>query len=292
MSDFACLLLPLDASPGSARAADTALWLAERLGATLHVLHATTHPLPAAEALERLRAKGAGRAHVVVHQPSGDPQAAVLEAIQTHRVDLVVMSARGASLQTGADTARALGGVACAVLERTPVPVVLLPSRHRAPLPWTSMLAAASGEPAADEALDAAARMAASLRLRVTVVHIEDGDAQAPALGAYADAPHHEVPKRFEHLVHRGLTRRTAEEAHCVDEVLLRRGDAATVLLAEAAQRHSSVVALGWRGALGAGRAQVFKRLLLEAECALLVVRRPNHAARARLKVGSEIDDG
>lgn len=291
MSDFDNLLLPLDASPTSARAVDTALWLADSLGATLHVLHATAHPLPATEALGHLHANGGRRPHVVLHQPAGDPRAAVLAAIDRHRIGLVVLSARGASLAERADPTRPLGGVARAVLERTPVPVILLPAQYRPTLPWQSMLAALSGEPAADQALEAAVRLATALRLRIAVLHIDTGAGrgEAPPFGAYADSPHHEVPRRFEHLVQRGLAGCTADEAHCIHEVLLRRGDAATALLEEARQRGSSVVALGWHGALDPGRAPVLKRLLRDADCALLVVRRPPRAPRVRLKVGSAL---
>lgn len=290
MNDFANLLLPLDVSPASARAVETALWLAESLGATLHVLHATAHPLPATEALGQLHASRGRLPHVVLHQPAGDARAMVLSAIERHRIDLVVLSARGASLAAHAD-GRPLGGVARAVLERTPVPVILLPGHYRPRLPWQSMLAALSGEPAADQALEAAVRLATALRLRIAVLHIETGAAggELPPFGAYADSPHHEVPRRFEHLVHRGLTRCTAAEAHCIHDVLLRRGDAATALLDEARQRGSSVIALGWHGALDPGRAPVLKRLLGDADCALLVVRRPPRSPRARLKVGSAL---
>jgi nucleotide-binding universal stress UspA family protein len=74
-----------------------------------------------------------------------------------------------------------------------------------------------------------------------------------------------------------------------VQQVLLRPGEPASVLLEQVASHGSDVLALGWHGALGSGRALVFKRLLEEAECALLVVRRAEHP-RARLKVGSDID--
>ena len=37
-------------SPEAAKAAGCALWLAQALGATLHVLHATAHPLSAQDA--------------------------------------------------------------------------------------------------------------------------------------------------------------------------------------------------------------------------------------------------
>jgi nucleotide-binding universal stress UspA family protein len=292
MSRFASILLPLDGSPEAAKGAGCALWLAEKLGATLHVLHATAQPLPAREALARLRVPDARRTQVVVHQLSGNAEAAVLEAIAVHRVDLVVMSARGESAATGLELSQRLGTVAQAVLERSPVPVLLLPARYREALPWTSMLAAASGERAADQALEAAVRLAAALRLKVTVVHSEDGPPAAGTapLGAYADAPHHEYPQRLEEMVERGLAGCTPEEGHCVDHVLLAHGDPAAVLLEEVARRTASVLALGWHGAMAAGRAPVLKRLLAEAECALLLVRAAERSP-ARLKVGAEIDE-
>jgi nucleotide-binding universal stress UspA family protein len=291
MSRFASILLPLDGSPEAAKGAGCALWLAERLGATLHVLHATAKPLPAREALARLRVPDARRMQIVVHQLPENAEAAVLEAIAVHRVDLVVMSARGESASAGLELSQRLGTVAQAVLERSPVPVLLLPARYREALPWTSMLAAASGERSANQALEAAVRLAAALGLKVTVMHSEDGPPAGTApLGAYADAPHHEYPQRLEEMVERGLAGCTPEEGHCVDHVLLARGDPAAVLLEEVARRTASVLALGWHGALAAGRAPVLKRLLAEAECALLLVR-AGERSPARLKVGAEIDE-
>jgi nucleotide-binding universal stress UspA family protein len=293
VSGFASILLPLDGSAEAAKGAGCALWLAETLGATLHVLHATAHPLSAGDALARLRVPHARGARVVVHQLPGAAEAGVLDEIAAHRIDLVVMSARGESASTEGGLPRRLGAVAQAVIERSPVPVVLLPVRYRESLPWTSMLAAASGEAAADQALQAAVRLAAALHLQVTVVHSEDGPpgSRVAALGAYADAPHHEYPQRLEQLVERGLACCSPEEAHCIREVLLRRGDPAAVLLEQAARHHSGVIALGWHGALAAGRALVLKRLLEQADCALLLVRRSERPG-AQLKVGSEIDDG
>ncbi|WBY01347.1 universal stress protein [Ramlibacter tataouinensis] len=292
MRGFDSVLLALDGSPEAARGASCALWLADALGATLHVVHATRHPLAAADELARLRVPHARGSQVVVHQLQGEAEPAILEEIEAHRIDLVVMTARGESASADAQPARALGSVVRAVIERTRAPVVLLPARYRERLPWTSMLAAASGEAAADQALDTATRLAAALRIRVTVVHSEDGPSGAAgaALGsAYADAPHHEYPRRLDQLVARGLARCSEQEAACVDDVLLCRGEPAAVLLEQAARLDSSVLALGWHGALGAGRAPVFKRLLETSQRALLLVR-GSEASGARLKVGSEID--
>jgi hypothetical protein len=68
------------------------------------------------------------------------------------------------------------------------------------------------------------------------------------------------------------------------------RGDPATEILRKLAERLASVLALGWHGRFAAGRAPVFKRLLEEVTCPMLVVREAP-APRARLKVGEEIEE-
>lgn len=289
---FQSILLPLDGSPESAKGAGCALWLAQALGATLHVLHATPHPLPAQDVLAQLRAPQVRGARVVVHQRGDDPQAATLAVIEAQHIDLVVMRAVGASASTRPTLVQRLGRIAQAIIERSPVPVVLLPTHYRESLPWRSMLVAASGEAAADRALESAARLAKALQLQVTVVHSNDGpDGPGPApLGSYADSPQYEIPHRLEWMVERGLASCTAEEAGCVHEMLLRRGEPGAVLLDQVAHEGSSVLALGWHGGLGAGRALVLKRLLEEASCALLLVREPQGRG-ARLKVGTEFDE-
>ncbi|MGV3654039.1 MAG: universal stress protein [Noviherbaspirillum sp.] len=291
MSRFASLLLPLDGSPEAAKGAGCALWLAQALNATLHVLHAAAQPFPAHEALARLHVAGVQQPRIVLHQVAGDAEAAVLKAIAEQRVDLVAMSARGESASGGLGLPRRMGSVAQAVIERCPVPILLFPARYREALPWTSMVVAASGEMAADRALEAGARLAAELGLKVTVVHVEDGprrEDRAP-FGAYADAPHHEYRRRTEEMIERGLAGCTAEECRCIGRVLLRHGDPAMLLLEQTAREGHSVLALGWHGKLGAGRALVLKRLLEEASCALLIVRGPEKST-ARLKTGDEID--
>ena len=110
-----------------------------------------------------------------------------------------------------------------------------------------------------------------------------------PPLGSYADALAHECPARLNQMVERGLAGGANGEAGCVHEILLRTGDAASVLLEQVARHGASVLALGWHGAFGGGRALVLKRLLDEAECALLLVRGTERVG-TRLKVGSEID--
>jgi nucleotide-binding universal stress UspA family protein len=287
MTRIASILLTLDGSPASAKGVGCALWLTQSLGATLHVLHATTHPSTLEDALARLRFPGAQRAEVVLHQVAGAPEVAVLQHIAEFDVGLVVISARGESALPGVPPARSLGRVAQAVIECCPVPVVLLPTHYRESLPWTSMLAAGSGEPAADQALQSAIQLAAELRLTVHVVHCHaQGGETAPVLGRYADAPHHEYSQRLRQMIQRGMEG-CESSADCLGQTVLRQGDPASVVLDEARRLESSVVALGWHGAFGAGRAPVLKRLLDQAEFPLLLVREVQRAG-ARLRVGAE----
>lgn len=292
MKRFCSLLLPLDGSLEAAKAASCALWLAQTLDATLHVLYAATQLLPENEALPRLHAPHVQQPRVVLHQLPADPDAAVLEAITSYGVDLVVMSARGESVLTRPKLSQELGHIAQAVIGSSPVPVVLLPLRYHEALPWTSVLAAASGEMAADHALEAAAQLAAALGLRLTVMYAESGAyaMRATPFGAYADAAHHEYPLRMQAMVERGLAGCTSAECNCVDRTLVRHGDPAKILLEQVARQPSSLLALGWHGALGPGRALVLKDLLEQAECPLLLVRKGERST-TRLKVGEEIDD-
>lgn len=237
MSTFDSILVLRNASPRAPQAERCAAWIADELGAKLHV-----HSLP--------------------------ENRAILGAIAEHAAKLVVSAGQ--------------------VVENCPVPVLVLPTSYREALPWRSMFVAASGERAADQALEAAVMLANELHLNVTVAHCEDARSAGAPLGAYADAPQYEYPGRMDEML-RGLLRHTPAERGCIHRVLLCRGDAATQLLGELEEHESSVLALGWHGAFAASRAPVLRRLLDDAPCALLIVRRFERAG-VRLKVGNELD--
>ena len=287
MSSFDSILLPLDGSLQAAKAVPCALWLAERLHATLHVLHAAPHPLAPANALERLSALAAQRSRTVLHQTKVDPVQAVLEATKEHHVKLVVITARGESASRDVERGRTLGRIARALVVESSVPVLLVPLHDRSVLPWRSMLVAASGDPESDEALATAARLASALDLRVTVVHViaEPGSG---ALGQYADAAYHELPWRLEEMVKRALLSSSPEDIGRIEGLAVRRGDPITEVIAEVEQRRSSVVAVGWHGDLSPEHANVLLGLLERAAFPLLVVRKPP-PSEFRLKVGDEI---
>jgi nucleotide-binding universal stress UspA family protein len=177
------------------------------------------------------------------------------------------------------------------VIEDSPVPVLLIPMAYRQSLPWSSILAAASGELASAEALAFSLRLACELRITVSVLHAEDGPVtgRGMPLCAYPDAAYHEYRDRLRDMIERSLASCPHERRRCIAQAMLRPGDPAAVLLEQVAAHQASVLAIGWHGALDAGRALVLKRLLRQAECALLLVR-GNESARATLKVGEEFN--
>ena len=290
MSRFDSILLPLDGSPEAAKAAGCALWLAQALGATLHVLHATAHPLPRGTRWPACACRTRGGRRVVVHQLPGERRSGGARGDRRpshrprrdERARRIGLGARGFSA--------GLGSVARAVLERSPVPVVLLPARYRESLPWTSMLAAASGEAAADRALRFAVRLAAALRLKVTVVHCRGWARRrgAPPLGRYADAPHHEYPRRLEQMVQRGLAGCAAEEAaastrSCCAAAIRRR--------CCSSRRHAWQQRSGARLARRARRRTCAGAQAPAGRSRMRAARREGPERSARLKVGSDIDE-
>jgi nucleotide-binding universal stress UspA family protein len=282
VSDIDSILLPLDGSPESARPIGCALWLAEQLGATLHLLHAGERPLSATEALQRLGAATARHARTVLHQSRQPPVEAMLELVRKHDVKLVVMSARGESASAGVDPERQLGRVTTALLASSTLPVLITPLGYRESLPWRSILVAGMvagrGDAAADDALATTLRLATALPAQARVVYA----AQASAVACYADALHYELPHRYHELVSRATVVATRQECHHVEALRVRRGDLADELVAEAAD--FDLVALGWHGAFAAARAPMLTRLLERAARPLLIVRERQRSVL--LKVG------
>lgn len=129
---FSNMLTPIDGSSDAQRALDLAVDLARRYGARLHLLHVITAsdvpkalrklsdrpPLPASAApnavpayerevakdvaqvlLERARkaAEEAGVEHVETHWTTGQSAHEILAYAREHRIDLIVIGARGMS---------------------------------------------------------------------------------------------------------------------------------------------------------------------------------------------------
>ncbi|HUG38600.1 MAG TPA: universal stress protein [Candidatus Limnocylindrales bacterium] len=296
MSPFASILVPLDGSRVAARSLGCATWLAARLGARLHILSATPRERPAREELTRLQVPEEHWPLVTLLQAPAYPEDAILAAVARHDVSLVVMSAVGETAEAGpaadADSAGVVGHVTRAILERSPVPVLLLPPAYRETLPWERLLVPVSGEPEGDEALALAVRLANALGLEVHVAHVagaDTGDESLAARARYADAIHHEYPHQLQELVARALPHCGAEESRCIVDVALCHGDVAGELLGLMERKRVSVLVVGWHGRFATGRASILKHLIRAISSPVLLVKRTVRRP-FRLKVGEEIE--
>lgn len=296
MSLFASILVPLDGSRTAARSLGLATWLAGRLGARLHVLSATPRERPPREELQRLQVPEEAWPQITLHQAPAFPESAILAAVRRHDIQLVVMTARGETAEAAAaadqEPDRILGHVARAVIEHSPVPVLLLPPAYREALPWERVLVPVSGEPQDDGAIVLAVRLAQTLDLEVHVAHVanaDTGDAGLAARARYADALHHEYPSQLEEFVRRALPHCAPEECARVKDIALCRGDVAAELLAMIADRRVSLVVVGWHGRFIRGHARVLKQLIRTVTIPGLLVKAEARMP-FRLKVGEAIE--
>jgi nucleotide-binding universal stress UspA family protein len=296
MSLFASVLVPLDGSRTAARGFGCAAWLAARLNARLHIVSATPREVPAREELEHLGIPEEHWPRIVLHRPMAQPEGAILSALSRHQIGLVVMTARGKAGEAPApaetDPGKIVGHVTRAVIERSGVPVLLIPPNYREALPWESVLVPVSGEAEADEALGLALRLAGALDLEVQVAHVTDDEGRDDALAArarYADALHYEYPGQLEGLVERALAQCGPEARGRIRDVALCRGDVARELQKLIEERRVSLLAVGWHGRFMTGRARVLKQLIQTIASPVLLVR-PEPRMLFRLKVGEEMD--
>lgn len=120
---FLRLLVPLDGSILAYQALPLAATISARTGAEVVLLRVGDEQTGGEGCLEHAaeRLAGDGVRQVVRDLTGGEPAAAILEAIERHRVDLAVMTTHGRS---GLDRLR-LGSVAEQVLRRSPCPVLI-----------------------------------------------------------------------------------------------------------------------------------------------------------------------
>jgi nucleotide-binding universal stress UspA family protein len=293
MSLFDAVLVPLDGSRAAAASLDCTVWLAAQFDARLHLLSATTSPLPACDELVRLRVPEHYWPRIILHQAPTFPEDAILAAIEEYEVGLVVMSASGEAAEKTRLQSKfgKIGHVARTVIEQSRVPVLLLPVSYQESLPWQRMLVPLSGEPEADETLMLAVALANALRLEVHVAHVMNGSRRQSGLAQsarYADAPHHEYPQQLVELLRRAVPYLMATECNCITDVALVRGNVASELLKLISENRISVIVVGWRGRLMTGHADALKGLLPVITCPVLLVKAARRAS-FKLKVGEEI---
>jgi nucleotide-binding universal stress UspA family protein len=201
MSDIHEILVAIDFSEGSKAALEQAAFIAEQVGANLHVLHVWQVPEfvppnlgsggPALAALGKLveshaneelakfvadaRTRGITVSHAFTEL--GVPSSTIVEVARRQKYELVVMGTNG---RTG--LAHALvGSVAERVVRRAPCPVVTVrePAAERAPS-IKRVLAPVDYSEGSRRALDWAARLARSFGAELDVVHVWDRPSYVP----------------------------------------------------------------------------------------------------------------
>lgn len=296
MSLFSSILVPLDGSRIAARSLGCATWLASRLGARLHILCATPCALSARDELARLHIPEEQWPLVELHQAPVYPEESIIAAIAEHDVGLVVMTARGAAAEEPkglhVDMSKLLGHVTQAVIERSAVPVLLLPPEYREVLPWERALVPLSGGSESDDALVIAVRLAAAVDLTVHVAHVTKARADADALAAqarYSDALHHEYRDRLEELVARATPMLARDDCRRVRSAALGSGDVASELIQRIELDRISLLVIGWHGQFATGRARVLKQLIPVVRTPVLLARSAPRA-RFQLQVGEAFE--
>lgn len=285
------ILVPLDGSATAARSLACAAWLAAEFKAKLHVLHVASQERPVHEELMRLKVPEALWPLVVLHQARGYPQDAILAAVDRYDVRLIVMTARGRTAEEPpdgeSDLPKVVGHVTRAVIEQSPVPVLVLPPAYVEDLPWQRALVPVCGEAEEDVALTLAAQLGSALGFKVDVAHVADPEMGFAFESRYADALHHEYPGRFDVLIKGALAHSTLDERCSVADLAVSCGEVADELIKLIQSKHVCLLVLGWHGRFVTGRARVLKRLVQEVTCPVLFVKAAP-AARFKLRVGQQ----
>jgi nucleotide-binding universal stress UspA family protein len=292
------ILVPTDFSPTSDVALGYANQLAEKLGATVHLVHALEDPytaaafaaeaystLPAAlrqdlireaqrQLAERLATTGAPERRGTAEVVSGHPSRVIVEYASGLGADLIVIGTHGRS----GVPHLLLGSVAERVVRTAPCPVVTI---RDAPAGHTGrMLVATDFSPTSDEALDYARTLAGHLGATITLLHVirDPFIAEGFSAEAYiAEAPTvrtallDDARKRLAHRAG-AVANGPAIETEAVF------GDGPKTIADYAATRGFDVLVTGTHGRTGIAHlliGSVAERLVRMAPCPVLTVKHP-----------------
>jgi nucleotide-binding universal stress UspA family protein len=266
------ILFATDHSPCAQRAYTYATALAERFGATLHVLHVRQPGAPEVDVRRVPLYTGPPSdavQQVVTSLQAVNPARAILDFARANRVDIIVMGARGES----GLRLRGLGGVAREVVRHAPCPVLTT----RQPLPMHGvrrLLAPTDFSQPSREALGFAKRIAALAGADLDVLHVLDA---AHTASAYGLLPAGALPAGTRRRWEGDIT--AFAEAAGGPEVavtpLVEAGPAAPTIINLALQRRADLVLLSTVGRTGLRRAllgSVAESVVESSPCATLTV--------------------
>lgn len=187
----------------------------------------------------------------------GLPSVEIARSAEETAADMIVIGCGDEVVQRGQES------VTAATLRRSRVPVFVAPLRHRV---CRRILACVDDSPNATAVLDAALAVGEYQSAHVAALHVEPA-----ATGLAAPSPGGGAWLR---CFDRARESHGTAVAEC--ETVVRQGDPATEILAQAAADDTDLIVFGYRRGLRYGNAgaigTVAVRLLRRAECALLAV--------------------
>jgi nucleotide-binding universal stress UspA family protein len=306
------VLVARDFSPCSERALETALALADRAGATLHVVHADVlhadpygQPDEAAGAVDKLRERlkkdverdrdegarfdpgGARIEHAVVRDVAAAP--ALIRYVGEHDVDLLVMGTHG---RKGLRRVL-LGSVAEEVIRWVPCPVLAMRADCALGEEVRSVLVPVDFSESSGAAVRQAVRLARLWGARLDLLHVGE-TVPVPSFYDTGFLAYEYGPKFAEHTAEqlRGLVDDVVAEAPgAAPEVAAHVGvgQAPSVIVEEAKRLRSDVVVMGTRGLSGLKHlllGSVAERVLRTAPCPVLVVKSEEDVERSESLAG------
>jgi nucleotide-binding universal stress UspA family protein len=237
--------------------------------------------------VEPLRNRGLSTAHAVLH---GRPASALLDWIDRHRPDLVVVGTRGSSVLTQA----LVGSVSAELIDRSPVPVLVA----RRPI-LERVVVAVDGSEIASEAVSTVKRwpFLAAMTIRTLSVAPEPmvwwpdrfGAGSTDQTSLDRDAA---VDVLDEHRVIAAEAAATLRAAGFEARPEIRSGPPGPTIVAFAAEGDADLVIMGSHGRTGVARlllGSVARHVLHHSSCSVLVVRQHPDPVRGKRMAKAEM---
>jgi nucleotide-binding universal stress UspA family protein len=263
------ILVPLDGSEHALAALPVAKVFGDVERATLRIMHVGEREQGGAEAL---RLEPSVLDVSTIDARIGEPVAEILLVAEEIEPRLIVMCTH-----TAARSGKVLGSTAMNVLRNARCPLVLVPP-ERGSIPWRlqHVLVPHDGTPTTSAALRPAAEIAEHAGAELLVVHVthvqpspaEPGSFTTPG---YVDQPQHEWPAWSSEFAKRLAS--VCPLGHLHVRIFLSRGNPAAEIMRLAKEQSTDLIVLAWRARWENPRAAIFKQVIGEARCPIMVVR-------------------
>ena len=269
------ILLPVDCSEASLKALIPAKSIAELLDMSLHLLHISKEELTQEELLLRLNIDTGELKCFVVSQKTGDAGEIIVQ--EAENCDYVVMGTHGETC----DESKRMGSTAAKVIENTNKPVLLIKpnafmtTENSKWVPHKTLIPL-NGTPGSAQALQSVMEIVSKTSSNIDILHICDektgGNVSKEEFSApyYEDYPQHEWGSWSKEFLKRFCP---TMKNHIKMSVSLSKGDPADEILSFAEKNNNDFIAVVWHGTMAKLRAKTLKRLLVECNCPLMLIK-------------------